>query len=464
MSFKQKYLDGNNFIFSPRGKISRTRYFAYAFLLEVLYRILLSSGMTLGREVSPLLFILGFLAIPVIVLKMFNYKKRAYSFLNNNFLSYLYSVLYLFIGGAIVEYSHLLKLSANKALYELTQDSVFQQYANINIPAFIESDISQYIFYFLCVLNFAMFVILVQVPSRDSKFEFQKIKLNLKHLFLSLFTIIFTFIFCFCSYHKLKEYSYNAISHKLNRTEIEYLNNKLLDEYKAKMRKYESDIEYFNNLTPRAKKILNMQKPTRPMPPQYYGIDYYADLELKGMEFDKPVIQGYIQTKPYKSVFLEQFNGITDAIPSYVNLEFQTMGCAFYEYGIFKKTCGQLSLNKENTSYLKGDSSGKFNPKLYVGLAYMLSTLLAIFSSFILLKILSFLKKYFPKIKFAKLIDFAKSIICKLKNKIKFGIKLNQVSSSSLSDKLQELAKLKEQGLITEEDYNNKKTKLLEDF
>ena len=252
-------------------------------------------------------------------------------------------------------------------------------------------------------------------------------------------------------------------SHQIKRL-IEYLNNKLLDEYKAKMREYESDIEYFNNLTPRAKKILNMQKPTRPMPPQYYGIDYYVDLELKGMEFDNLVIQGYIQTKPYKSVFLEQFDGITDTIPSYVNLEFQAMGCTFYEYGIFKKTCGQLSLNKKNTFYSKGNSTKKLNPKFYVGLAYVLSILLALFSSFVLLKISSFLKKYFPKIKFSKLFDFAKSIICKLKNKIKFSIKLNHTSNSSLSDKLQELAKLKEQGLITEEDYNNKKSKLLEDF
>lgn len=63
-----------------------------------------------------------------------------------------------------------------------------------------------------------------------------------------------------------------------------------------------------------------------------------------------------------------------------------------------------------------------------------------------------------------KLFNFVKSIVCKLKNKIKFNTKLKHDSSSSLAEKLQELSKLKEQGLITEEDYNNKKTKLLEDF
>ena len=39
-----------------------------------------------------------------------------------------------------------------------------------------------------------------------------------------------------------------------------------------------------------------------------------------------------------------------------------------------------------------------------------------------------------------------------------------QGNRSGLSAKLQELNALKEQGLITEEDYNNKKAKLLDEF
>jgi len=68
------------------------------------------------------------------------------------------------------------------------------------------------------------------------------------------------------------------------------------------------------------------------------------------------------------------------------------------------------------------------------------------------------------KIKFEKIFNFIKSLVHSLKNKIKLNLKFIQDSNLSLTEKLEELSKLKEQGLITEEDYNNKKSKLLKDF
>ena len=60
---------------------------------------------------------------------------------------------------------------------------------------------------------------------------------------------------------------------------------------------------------------------------------------------------------------------------------------------------------------------------------------------------------------------FIKNKVRLIKN-LNFDIKINKLKNSknSLSAKLQELNTLKEQGLITEENYNNKKSQLLDEF
>lgn len=92
---------------------------------------------------------------------MFNYKKRFYSFLNNNILAYLYSIFYIFIGGFMQEYLYLLELSNKKGLYELTKDPLFQQYANAYVPNFIGSNACYVVFNILCGIGFIMYLFLV---------------------------------------------------------------------------------------------------------------------------------------------------------------------------------------------------------------------------------------------------------------------------------------------------------------
>ncbi len=174
MNFKEKFNVGNNFILSPNGVISRKRYFLYAILLEIIYRKFNSIGSILGKEVYSLFYIVCFLTIPIIILKLFNYKKRAFSFLNNNFLAYIYSITYIILGACVQLYSYFFDIYTKKSLYEITLDDAFKQYANINIPSYIGSNNSQIIFCILCGIGFIMFIALISIPSKLTQLNITK--------------------------------------------------------------------------------------------------------------------------------------------------------------------------------------------------------------------------------------------------------------------------------------------------
>ena len=90
MNFKEKFNIGNDFIFSPNGVISRKKYFLYAVVLDITFRVICSISGVSGKEISPIFYAFMILLLPIAILKFFNYKKRAFSFLGDNFLAILY--------------------------------------------------------------------------------------------------------------------------------------------------------------------------------------------------------------------------------------------------------------------------------------------------------------------------------------------------------------------------------------
>ena len=265
MNFKEQFKEGNNFILSPNGVISRTRYFLYALLLDILYRVFNTVGSVLGKEVSWIFYIVGLLIIPFIILKLFNYKKRAFSFLNHNVLSYLYSIIYIILGVLTQGYVYLLKLSNQKAVYELTRDPVFQQYANINVPSFVGNSFVNIIFYILCAVGFIMFLSLIFIPSRKkdnnevieknetaesipnteeireikdiNKYEkIQKNKIGKWYIIIP--TIILYLFLASISYSEIEWRAYSWMCYMMNEEQINYINESKKFNYDIQMSDY----------------------------------------------------------------------------------------------------------------------------------------------------------------------------------------------------------------------------------
>ena len=423
MDFKQKYLEGNNFIFSPRGKISRTRYFIYAFLLEILYRLLLASGMALSKEVSPILFVLSFLIIPIIILKMFNYKKRACSFLNNDFFAYLYTIIYMLIGGIIAEYTHLLKLSSNKALYELTNNSNFQQYANVYIPDFINSNICSILFYILCGIGMLMFSLLIFYPEKKSDQINDNVKniknhskLNVKNKIIALLTFIIYMISGYVSYEMINTKAYNGLTYQMTKQQAVIVNEFIKKEYDEALNKYNKQLEY---------EYAGLFAEKCPQKPFYFGEKYD---KIKDNAFNALRAENILAM--YEDKGSSYFYQITKTHDS---------------FSIFKSKWGDIEFNEDNQFFF--DNNGRFFPKKNLIILWLLLLPMSIVLSKIFVHVCLIIIKHIKPIK-----------------SIKFNIKPIKNKKSNLSIKLQELNALKEQGLITEEDYNNKKSQLLDEY
>lgn len=425
MNIKEKYLGGNNFILSPRGKISRVRYFIYALILEILYRLLLSCGTVLGKDVSPILFILGFIAIPIIILKMFNYKKRAYSFLNNNILAYLYSIIYIFIGGLMQEYLYLLELSNKKVLYELTNDPVFQQYANVYVPNFISSNACSIVFYTLCGIGFIMYLLLIFYPAQsyvDNEYINKKICKNIKKQWNKI-TVVLLSIFMFIVsmyiiYSEIQWRAYNRSLFSINKIQTEYINEIIHNSYINQLNEYNLKKAKWENCLIRYKYLNNR-------------FDYCNLTMAPGEE-------------PQLPIYYEFYSEYPDLEPVLEQKHYEYFSCNFKNFKLFGKQCGSLV----NPTY------NQFHPYAWFWSLAIFMVPICIMISILITWILSCIIKFIGKIKFLEIIN-------KIKNTLK---KCKKIKTSNLSEKLQELNALKEQGLITEEDYNKTKSKLLDEF
>lgn len=420
MSLKEKYLQGNNFILSPRGKISRARYVLYAFVLEFIYRLILFIGNPLGMELSPIFLVLVFFAIPVIILKMFNYKKRAYSFLNNDFFAYLYTIIYLLIGGIITEYTYLLKLSANKTLYELTNNSNFQQYANVYIPDFINSNICNTLFYILCGIGLLMFLVLIFYPEKKSKLIDDSAKsikncskLNTKNKIVVLLSFIIYMIAGYISYEVINSKAFDCLTYKMTKQQAIIVNNFIKKEYEKALNQYNKQLEYGAGL-------FAVDCPQKPI---YFG-EKYDEIQNNALRAENILTM-------HESEGFFYFYQITKTHDS---------------FSIFKSKWGNIVFDKDNQFFFDNNGN-RFFPKKNLIILWLL-----------LLPISILLSKIFVQV-FLIIIKQLKSI-----KSINFNIKPIKNRKSNLSIKLQELNALKEQGLITEEDYNKKKDELLKDF
>jgi ABC-type multidrug transport system fused ATPase/permease subunit len=442
MDFKENFNKGNNYILSPNGVISRTRYFLYAILLDVLYRVFNAIGGVLGKEVSWFFYIIGLITIPIIVLKFFNYKKRAFSFLNNNTYSYLYAVIYIILGILTQGYLYLLKLANQKAIYELTHDSVFQHYANINVPSFIGAEWCQIVFYILCGLGFIMFLALIFIPSRNTETtkkiqdvtetidtnksinsekdsdntEVVKNK-NYKWL-IFIPTIILYLVLVHISYSEIHWRAYNWMNYVMNEQEVNYANEMNKFDYEQKLNEYNMKEKAWRDCLEKNHSIygrfytcreLELSFNTSPKPEQPFYYDYN----------NKDIYQNRILRKQ----------------------DFDLFGCKQNHFNLLSYKCGDLTFNDTNRIYVD------FHPYAWLISALILLLPISFYICAFILYFITFIVKKVKSINF-------KSI----------KIKLSANNKSNLTQKLEELNKLKEQGLITEEDYNNKKAKLLEDF
>ena len=418
MNLKNKYLTGNNFILSPRGKISRIRYFVYTIILDILYKLFLSSGTILGRELHSCYFIFGSITILIIILKMFNYKKRAFCFLNNNIIAYLYSIFYLIIGGFIQEYLYLLKISLNKGLFELTQDPIFQKYANSYIPDFIGSNGGQTIFYIACGIGFVMYLFLLFYPKqtpKENKTVKKFFKLYWQKIVICILSTIFFIPSIFIIYSEIHWRAYSHAIFSINKNQTEYINKKIYASYTNQINEYNYKKKQLEKCT---------QENNNPYSDNFY-CNFYIDLG------NEPQIPIYYEFKEDK---LE---------PTLDKKHYDFFNCDFKKFGLFKSTCGEL----------KAPTYKNFHPYIlfWTLLTFMLLT--SIITSIVILSIIT------------SIIKFIKNVnIPRINNKLKDIFSIKKFKSSILSEKLNELNQLKEQGLITEEDYNNKKSKLLDDF
>lgn len=423
MSLKEKYLQGNNFILSPRGKISRVRYILYAFVFEFIYRLIMFIGNPFVMDISPIFLVVGFFLITVIILKLFNYKKRAYSFLNNNFFAYLYSILYLCIGCFVQSYVFFLQLANKKNMYELTHNSLFEQYATLNIPDFVTSSFCHIIFYLTCALGIVMFLFLLFKPAVNKttintnevkeNFFYNILKINNFRKVIIIPSIILYLIFVGVSYSEIHWRAYNWMYYFMSNEQVDYANN-------IKRVKYEKDLADYNKAQQEWNDCLRK----------------YQDIGDR-MIYCK--MSPRINTKPDIPYYFTYDTGYMGLIClKYFN-------CTTEKFSLFSDKCGDIKFNNVNRKY--GD--GNFYPYLLLTFAIILLFPLCICICLLLEKIL---------------VIFVNAIKTVNIKKLKLNIKSNPNKKSDLTNKLQELNSLKEQGLITEEDYNKKKDELLKYF
>lgn len=416
-------------IFSPKGKITRTRYVLYAFLLDLLYKFFSALGVYF-REQKLLCTLVVLFLVFVVILKLFNYKKRAYSFLNNNILAYLYSFLYLAFGGFIQEYNYLLDISNKKLMYELTQNPIFQQYMNMYVPPFITSKICFILFNIVCGLGLIMFLFLLFCPtttkelkiiSKLKKIKVPKIK-NLKKYITIILTVIIYCVSTNIVYSEIKTRCFYRMTYVLSQKQVKYINHIYKNNYLFQMKQYNLKKRQWEDCLNRNKsyeeKIINC------------GMNNM----MPGVEPEVPIYYPTSQTHP-------------NLIPILEIKDFDEFGCTMDNYNLFSNHCGQLKFNQYNPSY------EDFHPYLYF---WSLVIILLPLSFFLTKFIIWFLIVGICLIKKINIKNFIK----KIKN-----IKCLQIhKASNLSKKLIELNSLKEQGLITEDDYNKKKAELLKDF
>lgn len=416
MSFYNSFKKGNHFIFSPNGKITRIRFLIYALILDLIYKLIFLLSSYNGIEYSSIFSITGILCIPIIILKIFNYKKRIFSFINNTKYAYFYSILYTLIGGIIQEYSFYIQISNKKAIFEFTQDPLFQQYSNIVIPDFIGLDFTNGLFYIFIVLTFSMFITMISIPNIDKdsisttqKFKpktivtpFIKNKIFNYRNFIPI-AIIYLF-FINLTYSEINYNAYNWMHYILNNDEIEYINDLNKFHYEQKLFEYSSNKkdcetcdrnDYF-------KYCVGIQEPEKPF--------FYKN--------DSKDITNYNKTLR--------------------RIDYDKFGCKESDFCLFNNKCGNLTFNKTNRYYTD------FHPYIL----FIIAMILFLPISYYLWILLSIISIY---------------LFNNLNNKFK-SLKFKKTKKLNLSEKLENLKILKDKGLITEDDYNNKKQKLLDEF
>lgn len=156
MSFKEKYEQGNEFILSPNGKIGRLRYAVYALLLDLGYRFSFAFGVVLAKEVSMIFALLCVLSLFLVVLKYFNYTKRATAVFDNQKYGYIFAGGYMLAGVYASYYLYMMKLLTKASLGIPT----------MNIPSYIGNNFGQVTFYMISTLGIVMFFVLLFYPNK----------------------------------------------------------------------------------------------------------------------------------------------------------------------------------------------------------------------------------------------------------------------------------------------------------
>lgn len=435
MNFKEKFNIGNDFIFSPKGAISRKKYFLYAIILDITYRLIYSISEIVSKEISPIFYAFMVLLLPIAVLKFFNYKKRAFDFLNNNLKAVIFTTVYMFIGFIIALYSTLLKLALHEALNEITIDFNHNNtFANfIHIPDYIGSDICNMIFFTFCGLGLIMFLLLLFYPSRTiqqktlivKEINDTKIKINIpenfkKKIFRKIIiipSVVFYIFFLCVSYSEINWRAYNWMHFILNDKQIEYINSLIKFDYETQLKEWNDNEKAWNDCLKKHKDI--------------YVRTSICGFSSRNKYNDKPEPPHYYKVK-FDTLY-----------PALYQKDFNYFECSIGNFSLLSHKCGNLTFNKFNRFYTN------FHPYILLIISiiflFPLSIALSLLVEFIILLIV----KLFKEIKWYKIKDFIKKIFTK---------------KTSLSKKLEELNKLKEKGLITEEDYNYKKMELLKKF
>lgn len=148
--------------------------------------------------------------------------------------------------------------------------------------------------------------------------------------------------------------------------------------------------------------------------------------------------------EPQLPIYYEFYSEYPDLEPVLEQKHYEYFSCNFKNFKLFGKQCGSLV----NPTY------NQFHPYAWFWSLAIFMVPICIMISILITWILSCIIKFIGKIKFLEIIN-------KIKNTLK---KCKKIKTSNLSEKLQELNALKEQGLITEEDYNKTKSKLLDEF
>ena len=438
MNFKEKFNIGNDFIFSPNGVISRKKYFLYAVVLDITFRVICSISGVSGKEISPIFYAFMILLLPIAILKFFNYKKRAFGFLNNNVKANIFAGVYMSIGFIVALYTTLLRLMTNKMLNEYApsfkqHDGVFDHLVNINIPDFIGSHSCNVAFFILCGLGLLMFLLLIFYPSKTTSVEVLtakkddniKIKINIpegfkEKIFRKIIIIpsIILYLYLLCvSYSEINWRAYSWMHFVLDDKQIEYVNPLIKLDYETQFNEWSANEQAWNDCLKKHKDIIVRSRVCgftsrnkfnrKPEPPHYYKVESNT------------------------------------LYPTLYSRDFDYFGCNINNFSLLSHKCGDLTFNKFNRFYVD------FHPYVLLILSiiflFPLSIVLSLFVEFIIL----FAVKLFKKINWSKIKDF---------------VKKSSIKKTTLSKKLEELNELKEKGLITEEDYNCKKAELLKDF